>query len=641
MVLKDYLIKCKMCGGDLHPVENNTICECEFCGTLQTIPAIDNEKKALLFNRAQRLLFNCEFDKAASVFESIVAEFPSEAEAYWGLVLCKYGIEYVDDPATGKKVPTCHRSSYDSVLENQNYEQALENTDAIAGRVYREEARTIESLREKIIELSNSAETYDIFISYKEIDEKGTRTEDSVLAQDIYNALTEKGYKVFFSRISLEDKLGQEYEPYIFAALNSARVMLVIGTDYEYMNAVWVKNEWSRFLKLISKGEKKTIIPCYKNMDPHDMPKELLKLQAQDMGKIGAMQDLTRGVDKLFAVPQKSISKEEERKRRIENIRILARRANDAVDIENGYKYYQQLILEEPNDWEALFYSALYHYLIHINEDCSFVFSNQLKQTFELISQQIKDEQTEKAVLEEVSNKTLLVIAFRMQAVLNEIRSIKARTPAYNQQDAMDAITGPYNEEILRIHLACAEGLLNCKQYSSAMIHLDQSQSTINNIKPVLISQNIRDFSHRVDELIARMKEEEEKKRHEEEQVRQQRIAQYWASHSEEKKELESEIDRLREQISQRRESIEALSRKYDVSSIESLIDKLKSQKEALSIFKMKEKKAIQSQIEEYNRSFNSIQSNMNAEKRAIEKQIEPLENRIREIHEMLTQDRQ
>jgi len=121
-----------------------------------------------------------------------------------------------------------------------------------------------------------------------------------VIAQDVYDALTEKGYRVFFSRISLEDKLGSEYEPYIFAALNSAKVMLVFGTDYEYFNAVWVKNEWSRFLALIAAGQKKALIPCYKNLDAYDMPKDFAKLQAQDMGKVGAMQDLMRGIDKIF-----------------------------------------------------------------------------------------------------------------------------------------------------------------------------------------------------------------------------------------------------------------------------------------------------------------------------------------------------
>ena len=293
------IIKCKMCGGDLNLTEGSTVCECEYCGTKQTVPSADNEKKLTLFNRAGRLLRTCEFDKAAGVFETIVADFPQEAEAYWGLVLCKYGIEYVDDPATGKKIPTCHRSSFDSVLDDANFEQACENTDAVARRVYRDEARQIEALRQAILQVSGKEEPYDVFISYKETDEHGERTLDSVIAQDIYKELTNEGYRVFFSRISLEDKLGTEYEPYIFAALNSAKVMLVVGTDYENFDAVWVKNEWSRFLKLIAKGEKKTLIPVFKNMDAYDMPKEFAKLAAQDMGKVGAMQDLVRGVEKL------------------------------------------------------------------------------------------------------------------------------------------------------------------------------------------------------------------------------------------------------------------------------------------------------------------------------------------------------
>lgn len=298
------VFKCKMCGGDLPNIAEGNVVECEYCGSRQTIPTADNEKKVTLFARANRLRFGCEFDKAAGVYESIVAEFPTEAEAYWGLVLCKYGIEYVDDPATGKKIPTCHRSSFDSVMEDDNFDQACENADAVARKVYRDEAKQIEELRKRIIEVSGKEEPYDIFICYKETDENGSRTLDSVLAQDIYNALTEKGYRVFFARISLEDKLGQEYEPYIFAALNSAKVMLAVGTDYEYYNAVWVKNEWSRYLALIAAGQKKALIPCYKNIDAYDMPKEFARLQAQDMGKVGAMQDLLRSIEKIIGGKQ-------------------------------------------------------------------------------------------------------------------------------------------------------------------------------------------------------------------------------------------------------------------------------------------------------------------------------------------------
>ena len=294
------VIKCKMCGGNLNVTEGVSVAECEYCGTVQTVPNADNEKKLTLFSRANRLRMACEFDKAAGVYENIVAEFPTEAEAYWGLVLCKYGIEYVDDPATGKKVPTCHRSSFDSVMDDSDFEQACENADAVSRRVYRDEAKAIEEIRKGIVEVSGKEAPYDIFICYKEADENGDRTIDSVIAQDVYDALTAKGYRVFFSRITLEDKLGTEYEPYIFAALNSAKIMLVFGSDYEYFNAVWVKNEWSRYLKLMAKDKSKHLIPCFKGVDAYDIPKEFQKFQAQDMGKVGAIQDLLRGIDKLL-----------------------------------------------------------------------------------------------------------------------------------------------------------------------------------------------------------------------------------------------------------------------------------------------------------------------------------------------------
>ncbi len=293
------MLKCKMCGGNLIVLEDAAVAECEYCGTKQTVPKADDEKKLNLFNRANRLRLDCEFDKAAGVYESIVAEFPAEAEAYWGLVLCRYGIEYVDDPATGNKIPTCHRLSFDSIMEDNDFKQACENADAAARKIYRQEAEEIENIRWEILEVSGREEPYDIFICYKENDENGERTIDSVIAQDVYNALSQKGYRVFFSRISLEDKLGAEYEPYIFAALNSARVMLVFGTSFEHFDAVWVKNEWSRFLAFIAAGQKKTLIPCYKNVDIYDLPKEFRRLQAQDMGKVGAMQDLLRGIEKI------------------------------------------------------------------------------------------------------------------------------------------------------------------------------------------------------------------------------------------------------------------------------------------------------------------------------------------------------
>ena len=294
------IFKCKMCGGDLEVVEGQNVATCPYCGSTQTICSSDDEKKINLFNRANNLRLKCEFDKALVAYQSIVADFDDDAEAYWGLCLCKYGIEYVDDPRTGDKVPTCHRTLFESILDDSDYLEALNLSDVIARDVYISEAKEIDRLQKHIIKISQKEDPYDIFICYKETDDKGQRTEDSVLAHDVYEKLTEKGYKVFFSRISLENKLGQEYEPIIFAALRSAKIMICVGTNEDYFNAVWVKNEWSRFLSFMKDDKDKYLIPCYKGISPYDMPEEFTSLQSQDMGKLGYIQDLVRGIDKIF-----------------------------------------------------------------------------------------------------------------------------------------------------------------------------------------------------------------------------------------------------------------------------------------------------------------------------------------------------
>ena len=294
------IIKCKMCGGDLILTEGQSVAECEYCGSRQTVPATDNEKKLNLFASANKLRAGCEFDRAMGVYDSIRAEFPDEAEAYWGLVLCKYGIEYVDDPATGKKIPTCHRSSFDSILEDTDFEQTLENADAVARRVYLEEGRHLEQIRKDILAVSSREKPYDVFICYKETDENGDRTLDSQLAQQIYMALTDRGYRVFFARVTLKGALGAAYEPIIFAALNSAKVMLAVGTSYDHFNAVWVKNEWSRYLKLCAKTKDKYLIPCFRGIDAYDMPKEFRPLQGVDLGQMGAVQDIVLNMEKYI-----------------------------------------------------------------------------------------------------------------------------------------------------------------------------------------------------------------------------------------------------------------------------------------------------------------------------------------------------
>lgn len=276
-------LKCKMCGSNLEIEDSITVCKCEKCGTSQTVPDIEDDKELKLFERAGRLRFNCDFDKAAGIYNTITDSYPEEAEGYWGLILCKYGIEYADN-ASGKKVPVCHRISYDSVMDDEDFELVMENSDSESRAIFREEAKIIEENRKKYIQIAESEQPYDIYISYRAKDDNGDKTAVSEIAGHLYNKLTSAGYRVFLSEAALKGKKRSECEPYIYSALNSANVMLALGTSYDDYNDVWVKNEWNRYLEIAEKNKNKCLIPCYKDVDEYDIPKEFAGLKVCQLG---------------------------------------------------------------------------------------------------------------------------------------------------------------------------------------------------------------------------------------------------------------------------------------------------------------------------------------------------------------------
>lgn len=318
-----------------------TVATCEYCGTRQTLPRLDDDRRINLYDRANHFRRDNEFDKAAGIYEQILNEDSTDAEAYWSLVLCRYGIEYVEDPASHKHIPTVNRAQFTSIFDDENYQSAIKYADGAQLHIYEDEAKAINRIQREILAISQKEEPFDVFICYKEADKNGRRTPDSVLANDLYHQLTQEGFKVFFARITLEDKLGSAYEPYIFAALNSARVMVVLGTKPEYFNAVWVKNEWSRYLALVkASGGKKVLIPAFRDMDPYDLPEEFSHLQAQDMSKLGFMQDLIRGIKKITQV-------DESKKAAVRKTVVFGGSANTAPLLRRAFMFL------EDGDWRS------------------------------------------------------------------------------------------------------------------------------------------------------------------------------------------------------------------------------------------------------------------------------------------------
>lgn len=362
-------LKCKMCGSNLEIEDSITVCKCEKCGTSQTVPDIEDDKELKLFERAGRLRFNCDFDKAAGIYNTITDSYPEEAEGYWGLVLCKYGIEYADN-ASGKKVPVCHRISYDSVMDDEDFELVMENSDSESRAIFREEAKIIEENRKKYIQIAESEQPYDIYISYRAKDDNGDKTAVSEIAGHLYNKLTSAGYRVFLSEAALKGKKRSECEPYIYSALNSANVMLALGTSYDDYNDVWVKNEWNRYLEIAEKNKNKCLIPCYKDVDEYDIPKEFAGLKVCQLGNDDTFNNIMaeianvvkqESVNQPAPKPEKAEPAEEIELEEIEiiepvNINKLLDEGFSAISDKNwkkANKLFFQVLDEEPDNSKA------------------------------------------------------------------------------------------------------------------------------------------------------------------------------------------------------------------------------------------------------------------------------------------------
>ncbi len=368
--------KCKMCGGDIEPIKGTNTGKCLYCKSIMTLPNIDNERILNLYNRANDLRLNNEFDKSREIYETILKIDNTQIEARWGILLCKYGVEYVDDPKTNKKIPTCHRTSDYSILLDNDFKYIKKNSYGEALKLYEKEAKQIDEIQKNILSISSKEKPYDVFICYKETDKQGNRTHDSVIAEDIYDKLTSLGFKVFFSKITLENKLGKEYEPYIYSALKTSKVMLVVGTSEENFSAVWVKNEWNRFLEMMHQDKSKVLIPVYSKIDAYKLPEEFAMLQAQSMDKVGAMQDLTRGVKKIIEETKvddiEGIDKE--------TIAKVQNALDEAKNLGNG-KYEVAILKENLPIWYYLiqvgiiFMSSIY-YLLLLNHSYTELSSN-------------------------------------------------------------------------------------------------------------------------------------------------------------------------------------------------------------------------------------------------------------------------
>ena len=293
--------RCRNCGFPrLEFVKDGWKCPaCDAFYKEETLPA----EVAILLSNAYQQLNIQEFQAAEEMFEDIINKYPKSSDAYWGYVCARYGIKYEED-FDGKKIPTCCFPTIESFAKDKSYKKAIDYADNETANWYINQAEYIDRVRETWVNYVSKEPAYDIFICYKDSDEQNgiERTDDSKEAAELYWHLKEKGYSVFYSRESLRDKLGEKYEPYIFGAINTAKVMILYCSKIEYVESTWVKNEWRRYYKKIDSGEKKSnsLIVAYKGFQPSALPGILSSSQCIYNQSKNFFYDIDAKLEQLF-----------------------------------------------------------------------------------------------------------------------------------------------------------------------------------------------------------------------------------------------------------------------------------------------------------------------------------------------------
>ena len=96
MIARNELI-CKNCGA---PIDTSTaqggVVRCNYCRSAFTLPKEGGAAREFLY-QGEHELDTCEFDRAYSAYRKAAETDPNEPEAYFGMALASFKVQYIKD----------------------------------------------------------------------------------------------------------------------------------------------------------------------------------------------------------------------------------------------------------------------------------------------------------------------------------------------------------------------------------------------------------------------------------------------------------------------------------------------------------------------------------------------------------------
>ncbi|MGN0771513.1 MAG: tetratricopeptide repeat protein [Christensenellales bacterium] len=295
-------LECQICGGPL--IKTNDDCyECTHCHSKFEIDLTKVSDELLInLNRAASNRRKAKFDEAAEDYEAILEDNPDNFDAAWGLMLANKHITHIKN---GEDVqPILYDAGAQSIFDNAYYKKAM--SICPFPDEYVRKAMQLDALRGKAYQQLKKDNT-DILICC--IDKQGRYTDEINLAQTLVKVLGLRTKKnVFWTGTNLANVNRSDYEPYLYAAIKKAKVLIVLTSSLENCCDPQLESIWKRFIRFAKEESDKNVFLALAGCDVDDMPKELKKVKTFDVqdGNFNALLDT---VQKLFETPKKEEKK--------------------------------------------------------------------------------------------------------------------------------------------------------------------------------------------------------------------------------------------------------------------------------------------------------------------------------------------
>ncbi|MCL1956799.1 MAG: hypothetical protein FWF63_05710 [Fibromonadales bacterium] len=312
---------------------------------------------------------------------------------------------------------------------------------------------------------------------------------------------------------------------------------------------------------------------------------------------------------------------------KMDNLKKVARRAKEDGNSDQAFKYYEQLNMEDPDNWEAVFFVAYYSAINKLKNDRE---GDSVRITGNSVSLGGNYRSGIGPAISTITN--CLDSVFSLIEDINEYEEQKAAVETVS--DYVDTASKNLNDIIHREHFRMSREISDFGRQTENGAFKQMGMYRQND-------KTRNAYKESVSDILALV---EKRKQRLEEVVGKRRFDEYWVAHQSEKTELESEKQSLTEQIVALNTEITTVPQKTEGYStmveLQKKVENLTAEKKALGLFKLKEKKAVQVQIDATNDEIAPIQARINAGIEEVQKRISPLQGKIEAIDTELTKPR-